>query len=181
MHEQLLQGLDFLLVELRQRGMTAVLYLNNFWQWSGGMTQYLNRFTGSPAHDPDASKDWSAFMAENGRFYTIEEAQQEYRLAIAKIVNRVNTINRLPCRDDPVIMAWQPAHEPRPGNSKAGAREKAAYARWIAATARYIRSLDGRLKERTARIAGPCDSSRWCKTWMACLASITPGANWELP
>lgn len=142
--ELLLQGLDFLLAELGRRDMTAVLYLNNFWQWSGGMTQYLNWFTRSPAHDPNVSKDVERFMAENARFYTIEEAQQEYRRAIAKIVNRVNTVNRLPYRDDPAIMSWQLANEPRPGNSRAGAREKAAYARWIADTARYIRSLDGR-------------------------------------
>lgn len=142
--EQLLQGLDFLLAELARRDMTAVLYLNNFWQWSGGMTQYLNWFTRSPAHDPNVSKDYERFMAENARFYTIEEAQQAYRHAIAKIVNRVNTVTRLPYRDDPVIMSWQLANEPRPGNSRASAREKAAYARWIALTARYIRSLDGR-------------------------------------
>ena len=53
--EQLLRGLDFLMAELAKRDMTAVLYLNNFWQWSGGMTQYLNWFTGSPAHRPNTA------------------------------------------------------------------------------------------------------------------------------
>lgn len=142
--ELLLQGLDFLMAELASRDMTAVLYLNNFWQWSGGMTQYLNWFTRSPAHDPDLSGDYERFMAENARFYTIEEAQQEYRRVIARIVNRVNSITRVPYREDPGILSWQLANAPRPGNSKAGAREKAAYARWIGETARYIRSLDGR-------------------------------------
>ena len=38
--EELLAGLDFLLAEVAKRDMTVGLYLNNFWQWSGGMTQY---------------------------------------------------------------------------------------------------------------------------------------------
>jgi mannan endo-1,4-beta-mannosidase len=140
--EQLLQGLDFLLAELGKRDMTAVLYLNNFWQWSGGMTQYLNWFTGSPAHDPNASRDYERFMAENARFYTNARAQGEYRQVIARIVNRVNSVTGKSYRDDPGIMSWQLANEPRPGNSKATPSEKAAYIKWIADTAHYIRSLD---------------------------------------
>lgn len=142
--EALLQGLDFLLAELGRRDMTAVLYLNNFWQWSGGMTQYLNWFTGSPAHDPNVSKDYERFMMENARFYTNAAAQDEYRQVIARIVKRVNTVTRKPYSLDPAIMSWQLANEPRPGNSRATLDEKAAYVKWIAETARYIRSLDGR-------------------------------------
>jgi mannan endo-1,4-beta-mannosidase len=140
--EQLLRGLDFLLAELGKRDMTAVLYLNNFWQWSGGMTQYLNWFTGSPAHDPNQSKDYERFMAENARFYTNDRAQAEYRRVIAHVIGRTNTVTGKPYREDPAIMAWQLANEPRPGNSKPTKDEKAAYVKWIAATAHYIRSLD---------------------------------------
>jgi mannan endo-1,4-beta-mannosidase len=142
--EQLLRGLDFLMAELGKRDMTAVLYLNNFWQWSGGMTQYLNWFTGSPAHDPNVSKDYERFMAENARFYTNDKAQREYRQVIARIVRRVNTVTGKPYAADPAIMSWQLANEPRPGNSKATASEKASYVKWIAETAHYIRALDGR-------------------------------------
>ncbi|MDB5745232.1 MAG: mannanase [Massilia sp.] len=142
--EDLLKGLDFLLAEMAKRDMTAVLYLNNFWQWSGGMTQYLSWFTGSPAHDPNVSKDYERYMAENARFYTNAAAQDEYRRVIAHIVKRVNTVTGKSYREDPVIMSWQLANEPRPGNSRATPAEKAAYVKWIAGTARYIRSLDAR-------------------------------------
>jgi mannan endo-1,4-beta-mannosidase len=142
--EKLLQGLDFLMAELGKRDMTAVLYLNNFWQWSGGMTQYLNWFTGSPAHDPNVSKDYERYMAENARFYTNEKAQVEYRQVIAHVVKRTNSVTGKPYRDDPAIMSWQLANEPRPGNSKSTPAEKATYVKWIADTARYIRSLDPR-------------------------------------
>lgn len=39
--ENLLDGLDYLLSEMGKRNMDAVLYLNNNWEWSGGMAQYL--------------------------------------------------------------------------------------------------------------------------------------------
>jgi mannan endo-1,4-beta-mannosidase len=105
--ENLLAGLDFLIAELGRRDMTAVLYLNNFWQWSGGMTQYLNWFEGTPARDPNATGDFEAFMAGTARFYVSEAAQAEYRRVIEKIVGRVNTVTGVPYRDDPTIMAWQ--------------------------------------------------------------------------
>eukprot|EP00899_Mesostigma_viride_P020908 jgi/Mesvir1/28819/Mv18804-RA.1 len=39
---ELLQGLDFLLKEMRKRGMYAVMVLNNMWWWSGGWAQYVH-------------------------------------------------------------------------------------------------------------------------------------------
>ncbi|NHZ90244.1 cellulase family glycosylhydrolase [Massilia sp. CCM 8733] len=140
--EDLLAGLDFLVDELGKRDMTVVLYLNNFWQWSGGMTQYLNWFEGTPALDPNVTKDYDDYMARTARFYANKEAQKEYRGTIKKIVQRVNTINGKPYRDDPVIMSWQLANEPRPGNGKASDKEKAIYTTWIAETAQYIHELD---------------------------------------
>jgi mannan endo-1,4-beta-mannosidase len=142
--EDLLRGLDVLMAELGKRGMTAVLYLNNFWQWSGGMTQYLNWFQGTPAHDPNVTKDYERFMRENARFYTDARAQEEYRRVIAHVVGRTNTLSGKRYVDDPVILSWQLANEPRPGSGKVDAAGKAVYVKWIADTARYIRSLDGK-------------------------------------
>ena len=46
-------------------------------------------------------------------------------------------------RDDPAILSWQLANEPRPGGSdEAGRRHMKAYLAWIDATARLIKSLD---------------------------------------
>ena len=41
-NDDLLDGLDFLLAEMKKRGQYAILYLNNGWDWSGGFSQYLN-------------------------------------------------------------------------------------------------------------------------------------------
>jgi mannan endo-1,4-beta-mannosidase len=67
--ENLLAGLDFLMAEVAKRDMTVVLYLNNFWQWSGGMTQYLNWFEGTPALDPNVTKDYETYMQKTAGFY----------------------------------------------------------------------------------------------------------------
>lgn len=140
--ENLLRGLDFLMAELGKRDMTAVIYLNNYWQWSGGMTQYLNWFTGVPAHDPNVSREYDRYMNETAGFYTNEAAQREYRRVIAHVVKRVNTVTNKAYRDDPAILSWQLANEPRPGGAKASAEQKAVYVKWIADSAAYIRSLD---------------------------------------
>ena len=140
--ESLLQGLDYLLVELAKRDMTAVLYFSNFWQWSGGFTQYMSWIDGQPVQDPNVTNDWDTFMAKSASFYQSEKAQQEYRNTIKKIITRVNTLNGKAYVDDATIMSWQLANEPRPGNSKTTAKEKQIYIDWINGVTAYIKSLD---------------------------------------
>ena len=140
--ESLLVGLDFFMAEAAKRDITVVLYLNNFWQWSGGMTQYLNWFAGTPALDPNVTKDYEGFMRNSATFYRNAAAQAEYRKVIASIVKRVNTITGKRYAEDDNILSWQLANEPRPGSSKATADEKAVYVKWIDETARYIHRLD---------------------------------------
>ena len=140
--ESLLQGLDYLLVELAKRDMTVVLYFNNFWQWSGGFTQYMSWIDGQPVQDPNVTNEWEVFMAKSASFYQSEKAQQEYRKTIKKIITRVNTINGKAYVDDATIMSWQLANEPRPGNSKTTAKEKQIYIDWINDVTAYIKSLD---------------------------------------
>lgn len=140
--ESLLQGLDYLLVELAKRDMTVVLYFNNFWQWSGGMTQYMSWIDGQPVQDPNVTNDWDGFMAKSASFYQSEKAQQEYRKTIKKIITRVNTVSGKAYVDDATIMSWQLANEPRPGNSKTSAKEKQIYIDWINGVTAYIKSLD---------------------------------------
>ncbi|MGV7209920.1 GDSL-type esterase/lipase family protein [Oxalobacteraceae bacterium A2-2] len=141
--ERLLRGLDLLMAEAGRRGMTVVLYLNNFWQWSGGMTQYLNWAEGPPAIDPNVSRDYNGYMQKTAAFYRSAAAQAAYRKAIAMLAGRVNTVSGKRYADDPAILSWQLANEPRPGNGQATAGDKAVYVQWIADTAGYIHSLDG--------------------------------------
>lgn len=140
--EELLKGLDFFMAEAAKRDMTVVLYLNNYWQWSGGMSQYMSWVDGTPMKDPNVTKDWEAFMARSASFYQSKKAQEEYRKTIKKIITRVNTVTGKAYVDDAAIMSWQLANEPRPGNSNAGDNEKKVYVEWIKETTAYIKQLD---------------------------------------
>lgn len=143
-NEELLQGLDFLLMEMGKRDMKAVIYLNNYWQWSSGMAQYVNWITGQPVIDPDVSKDWKGFMQMSASFYRLEEAQTLFRKYVSAVVTRRNSYTGVYYRDDPAIMSWQLANEPRPGSDDGGRPYYRFFKDWLADTARYIRSLDSR-------------------------------------
>lgn len=144
-HEALAAGLDFLLAEMAKRKMHAVIYLNNFWNWSGGMGQYLTWFDPAAAAaiplDPD--RRWEREMQLSTLFYQRPDAQACYRQYIANLLQRRNTITGVIYRDDPTIMAWQLANEPRPGmDGPHGEANIGTYIRWMKETAAYIKSLD---------------------------------------
>ena len=139
--ETLWKGLDFLLAEMAKRDMKAVLYLNNFWQWSGGMSQYMAWFNGKPVVDPDVTGDWNAFMDNSASFYREPQAQQAWRRVIERLVKRRNSLNGRSYSMDPTIMSWQLANEPRPGSDGGGKANADVYVKWIDETAGFIRGL----------------------------------------
>jgi mannan endo-1,4-beta-mannosidase len=139
--EELLAGLDFLLAEMAKRNMKAVIYLNNFWQWSGGMSQYVSWFTGQAPLDPDVTGDWNAFMDNSARFYAIEAAQGAFRDVIRTLITRKNTVTGTPYSEDPTIMSWQLANEPRPGSDANGRKNAQRFTQWIDETAKHVGDL----------------------------------------
>jgi mannan endo-1,4-beta-mannosidase len=126
--QSVLDGLDYLLEQMGQRGMKAVMVLNNYWQWSGGMGQYVSWHEKSPIPYPG---DYGTFMAYVAKFYSCEECQTWYRDHIEKMVNHANPYTGLEYRDDPTIFSWELANEPRRYPVD-----------WINDTAAYIKSLD---------------------------------------
>lgn len=123
-----LDGLDFLLAEMGKRGMRAVMVLNNFWQWSGGMAQYVSWHEKSPIPYPG---DYETFIAYVARFYGYPECQDGFRDHIAMVVGRTNPYTGRKYRDDPAVFSWELANEPRRYPQS-----------WIDETAAYIHSLD---------------------------------------
>jgi mannan endo-1,4-beta-mannosidase len=140
--DKLMEGLDFTLSEMAKRNMYAVIYLNNFWQWSGGMSQYKAWVDGNPVPDPDVTKDWTTFMDNSAMFYTSDSAQTLYRNYINYLINRKNTITGLVYKDDPAIMAWELSNEPRPGAKGNDSLKIENMRKWIDQTAAYIHSID---------------------------------------
>lgn len=131
MDETLLKGLDHLLAEMRSRDMKAVLYLTNFWQWSGGMSQYLAWHQGAILDDPDASGKWDEYIENTTDFYRCTPCQQQYLSGAANLTQRKNTVTGTVYREDPTIMAWQLANEPRSGGSSFDTTRAGDYVRWI--------------------------------------------------
>jgi mannan endo-1,4-beta-mannosidase len=142
--ETLLRGLDLALAEMGRRGMRAVIYLTNFWEWSGGMMTYLYWNNGGRYIDMnDPAHPWPEFPDMSSEFYGNAPAVAMYHDYVRAVVTRRNSVTGRHYRDDQAIMAWQLANEPRPaGSPAAGRRHMASYLAWIEATARLIKSLD---------------------------------------
>lgn len=138
--EDLLEGLDFLLYEMSQREMHAVLFLNNYWEWSGGMSQYNAWSSGEKAADPeDPNYGWGEFMRLSATFYSNQKANENFKKYIEKIITRKNKFSGLFYFEDPTIMSWQLANEPRPWGS---GDQIIDYYKWVDSTAAFIRILD---------------------------------------
>ncbi|MCG8373961.1 MAG: hypothetical protein MI700_10525, partial [Balneolales bacterium] len=75
--ENLLTGMDYLLAEMGKRGMHAVIFLSNYWEWSGGMSMYNSWYDGGEPVDPSTG-DWDGFMKFSAEFYQNVEAQQAF-------------------------------------------------------------------------------------------------------
>jgi mannan endo-1,4-beta-mannosidase len=72
-NESILKGLDFLLAEMGNRDMYAVIYLNNFWVWSGGMSQYVAWHKKIPVPNPFLPEyNWHDFMNFSAQFYYLD-------------------------------------------------------------------------------------------------------------
>ena len=133
-----LQGLDLVLAEMEKRQMKAVIYLSNNWEWSGGFQQYLI-WSGRESREWLAKKpSWDELRDLVAKFYSCTPCMAGYREQAAVIINRTNTITKRRYIDDPTIMAWEIANEPRPMWPAAND----AYRRWLAAAAADIRRRD---------------------------------------
>lgn len=139
-NESLMVGLDYLLAEMGKRDMKAVIFLNNYWEWSGGMSTYNGWFGDGPVIDP-ADGNWEAFMKYSAQFYQNEQAQEHFKKYIRTLVSRTNTVTGKLYTTDAAIMAWQLANEPRPGRGASSIKDIPAYIKWIDQTAGFIKNL----------------------------------------
>lgn len=130
-NDTLLAGLDFLLDELDRRGMTAVVYLNNSWEWSGGYGSYIEWAGGGENVLPtiDGYNEYCEYAA---RFLQNDSAKALFANYVADIVPRF--------ADKPALMSWQICNEPRPHINTP--EQKQLMADWLIATARQIKELD---------------------------------------
>jgi mannan endo-1,4-beta-mannosidase len=143
-NETLLGGLDFALAELGKRNMKAVIYLANFWEWSGGFMTYLYWTNGGRyINMNDPAHPWPEFPDMSSGFYGSPKAVGMLDNYVRAVVGRTNRITGKPYSSDRAIQAWQLANEPRPGESPDVVKQHMpAYLHWIDHTARLIKSVD---------------------------------------
>ena len=136
-NDTILAGLDYFMNELRERDMTAVLYLNNSWEWSGGYYVYL-QWSGHGDAVVPAVDGWPAYMEYVKQFPQSDSAKALFANHVNYIVSRTNRYNQIKYVDDPTIMSWQIGNEPRAFSDE----NKEPFARWMADVAAQIKSLD---------------------------------------
>jgi mannan endo-1,4-beta-mannosidase len=100
-----------------------ILPLVNHWDDFGGMNQY---------------RTWLG-LSRREDFYTDGRARQAYRDWVEHVLLRVNSRTNRQYRDEPAIMAWELANEPR--CEIPGGRE--ILLEWSTEMSRFIKSLDG--------------------------------------
>jgi mannan endo-1,4-beta-mannosidase len=133
-----LKGMDAFLNELDMRKMTAVIYLSNNWNWSGGFPQYLQWNNKYPDSVFLKEIPWSTMGEYNSKFYDCEKCMADYYAQVKYIISRTNSITHKKYSEDPAIMAWEIANEPRPMHPSA----RDSYKKFIRDAAAYIKKLD---------------------------------------
>jgi mannan endo-1,4-beta-mannosidase len=138
-NEKVAEGLDFLLSEMKKRNMYAVMCLNNFWNWSGGMGQYLvwaDAADSIPHPPPHPGGSWNTYQEFAASFYSSDKAVELFNNHIRYIISRKNSVTGQLYKDDPTIMSWELANEPR------GVNNKLEYRTWVNETCALIKNLD---------------------------------------
>lgn len=133
-----LEGLDLVLAEMGKRNMKAVIFLSNNWEWSGGFQQYL--IWNKVISDEWLTKKptWDELRDNVAKFYFCAMCKFGYARQVARVARRINSVNGERYKDDPTIMAWELANEPRPMRPFVND----AYKAWIAETAQQLKNLD---------------------------------------
>lgn len=138
-NDTIFRGLDYLLAEMAERDMKAVLYINNSWEWSGGYGMYLEWAGAGKALIP-AEVGYTAYCESVSQFVTNEKAKEFFFDHVRHVVSRTNTVTGKPYKDDPAIFSWQIGNEPR--CFRPDSLGQAAFVDFMWTTAALIKSID---------------------------------------
>lgn len=128
--DEALDSLDYAVWKAGQVGLRLVLALTNNWPDYGGMQQYVSWFLG-------LEDDSYADAVNHDRFYTTEAIQRCYQAWVRHVVRRRNPYTGKRYSDDPTIMTFELANEPRNRSDKSGK----TLLRWADETSRFVKRL----------------------------------------
>jgi mannan endo-1,4-beta-mannosidase len=121
-----------------KRDLKAVVFLSNNWEWSGGFQQYLIWNGKVPEELKTRKLSWDEQRDVVSQFYGCAPCAEGYAKQLGLLLDRVNTYSKRKYTEDPAIMAWELANEPRPMRPAAAE----SYKRWVGDTAALIKSKD---------------------------------------
>lgn len=121
--ENTLRKLDYIVFKANQSGIRLILPLVDNWSSFGGMDKYV---------------EWSPTANSHDQFYTDPACKQWFKNYVGMLLNRVNTYTGIAYKNDPTIMMWELANEPRCQSDPTGNTLHS----WIDEMAAHIKSID---------------------------------------
>lgn len=125
--------LDYIIAKAKRHGVRLILPFVNNWDNIGSMKDYVRWIY--PDHDYPEGRNGRGELHD--KFYTDENVRELFYEYIRHVVTRENTITGIEYRNDPTILMWELANEPR-----FTAATKQEFSTWIAETSEYVKSLD---------------------------------------
>jgi mannan endo-1,4-beta-mannosidase len=118
--------------------MNAVFFFSNNWEWSGGFLQYLAWNGRLGWYIAEKKLNWDDYRDYVSRFYSCDACMEAYWTYVRTVLRRTNSITGRKYTDDPAIMAWEVANEPRPMRPAADS----AYTVFLRSSTALIKSID---------------------------------------
>jgi len=125
-------GLDYVVARAADYDIRLILPLVNDWADYGGMDQYV-AWDALYGTSPGTASD-------RIDFYTDPDTVQWYQDHVAAVLNRVNTLTGVAYKNDPTIMAWELANEPR--GKEGWPPDMQPLQGWIEDMAAYVKTVD---------------------------------------
>lgn len=122
-------SLDYAIGKAGQLGIRLVLVLVNNWPDYGGMQQYVKWFL-------DLPDDSYGDAVNHDLFYSTPAIVDAYKAYAKYVTHRLNPYTGLRYNEDPTIMAFELANEPRSRSDKTGRRLLA----WVTEVSGYLKA-----------------------------------------
>uniref|UniRef100_A0ACD5XE62 Uncharacterized protein n=1 Tax=Avena sativa TaxID=4498 RepID=A0ACD5XE62_AVESA len=131
-HEDMFQGLDFVVAEARRHGIYLLLCLTNNFDDFGGKRQYVQW-----AMEDVAGAGHNLTSADD--FFNSTLVKSYYKNHVKTVLTRVNTVTGVAYKDDPAIFGWELMNEPRCNAEPTGALVQS----WVEEMSPYLKTIDG--------------------------------------
>ena len=152
-NERGLKALDYVIAKAKEYSIRLLIPLVNNWEDYGGMNQYVSWYADQSPTSIKTSRQiqQKIIRGAEGRFYRFLVAgtythddfytntviRQWYKDYVSMLANRINTVTNIQYKNDPTILAWELANEPRSSDPTGAIVEH-----WLDEMSSYLKSID---------------------------------------